>query len=107
MGEKLKLLEVKRWYFMEQRKDYGKAIDYAIKCIYLVERLEDILVMAHNYIEPCEECGGAGHLGRHTNGKLISCETCGGHEDAIGKGFALNDIRGLAKEIRQQLKEEW
>lgn len=39
----------------------------------------------------CDRCGGDGHLGRHSNGKLIACEECGGHEDALGEGFVRSD----------------
>lgn len=34
----------------------------------------------------CEECGGDGCLGRAPDGRLIACEHCGGHEDALGRG---------------------
>lgn len=67
---------------------------------WLVELIED-----YDYIERCNDCDGVGHLGRHSNGKLISCESCGGHEDALGKGFILNDVKQLAQAIRQQIEE--
>jgi hypothetical protein len=40
----------------------------------------------------CENCSGDGHLGRHlAGGKLVACEECGGHEDALGQGFVRSD----------------
>lgn len=34
----------------------------------------------------CPDCDGEGVLGRAADGRWISCETCGGHEDAAGSG---------------------
>ncbi len=34
----------------------------------------------------CPDCEGYGVLGHARDGRLISCETCGGHEDSIGTG---------------------
>ena len=36
--------------------------------------------------EMCPDCGGTGCLGIHTDGRKISCERCGGHEDSLGTG---------------------
>ena len=36
--------------------------------------------------ELCSDCNGRGHLGRAKDGRLIACESCGGHEDALGTG---------------------
>ena len=46
--------------------------------------------------ELCLDCDGDGHRGeaQGENGKLlrlIACETCGGHEDALGTGWVSND----------------
>lgn len=42
----------------------------------------------------CEDCDGAGHLGETTvdtssgpSGRKIACETCGGNEDSLGRGW--------------------
>ena len=35
----------------------------------------------------CHECGGTGEIGTASDGRLISCETCGGHEDELGTGY--------------------
>lgn len=36
----------------------------------------------------CEDCEGAGHLGEsEQSGKKIACETCGGNEDRLGRGW--------------------
>lgn len=35
----------------------------------------------------CESCGGDGTLGVAEDGRLISCEACGGHEDSLGLGY--------------------
>lgn len=42
-----------------------------------------------NKVTVCMNCGGSGDLGtgRNLTGRLISCETCGGHEDALGCGL--------------------
>ena len=34
----------------------------------------------------CENCNGTGDLGHAKDGRLIACEDCGGHEDALGSG---------------------
>lgn len=34
----------------------------------------------------CPDCGGTGDLGAAPDGRLIACETCGGHEDSLGSG---------------------
>ena len=34
----------------------------------------------------CPDCDGYGSLGHAPDGRLISCESCGGHEDSIGTG---------------------
>ena len=36
----------------------------------------------------CRNCGGDGDLGQASDGRLISCESCGGHEDALGCGYS-------------------
>jgi len=35
----------------------------------------------------CYDCEGTGELGHTNDGRLIACETCGGHEDALGTGY--------------------
>jgi len=35
----------------------------------------------------CHDCEGTGELGHTNDGRLIACETCGGHEDALGTGY--------------------
>ena len=37
----------------------------------------------------CPDCGGTGDLGTAPDGRQIACETCGGHEDSLGRGFLL------------------
>lgn len=41
--------------------------------------------------EVCVECGGSGELGKSADGRLISCESCGGHEDSLGRGVVINE----------------
>ena len=53
-----------------------------------VERLRALLIAAA--VVCCEECGGDGWVGRAQNGKQIACESCGGHEDALGLGAVLD-----------------
>jgi hypothetical protein len=35
----------------------------------------------------CPDCDGSGHLGRAADGRKYACETCGGHEDSLGRGW--------------------
>ena len=37
----------------------------------------------------CPDCGGTGDLGTAPDGRQIACETCGGHEDSLGRGCLL------------------
>lgn len=46
------------------------------------------------HVRRCPDCDGEGHLGRAPNGKYESCELCGGHEDALGRGFLYYDDPG-------------
>ena len=34
----------------------------------------------------CHDCEGTGEIGTAGDGRLIACETCGGHEDELGTG---------------------
>jgi len=48
----------------------------------------------------CQDCGGDGNLGRNKQGKLISCESCHGHEDAEGDGYRFDEnIQDLVKAL--------
>jgi len=49
----------------------------------LNERLREIMGV-------CLDCDGEGFIGTAKDGRKISCETCGGHEDALGRGYFLN-----------------
>ena len=51
----------------------------------------------------CEDCGGQGYIGYATNGKKISCEKCGGDEDALGKGV---NFKGIATAIHSAQMEK-
>ena len=35
----------------------------------------------------CHDCEGTGEIGTAGDGRLIACETCGGHEDELGTGY--------------------
>lgn len=35
----------------------------------------------------CPDCDGAGHRGEAPDGRKVSCETCGGDEDSLGRGW--------------------
>jgi hypothetical protein len=37
--------------------------------------------------QKCPDCNGEGTIGEARDGRLIACETCGGHEDAKGCGY--------------------
>ena len=63
-----------------------------------VETLEKEL--AGMYAAVCEDCGGTGSLGRAKDGRLVSCESCGGHEDSLGTGF-----KGEILKIKEQQKQ--
>ena len=63
-----------------------------------VEKLDN-LIYDEDIIEQCPNCGGIGYCG-HWQGKKISCETCGGHEDSLGRGF-IYDVDRLATAIEQ------
>lgn len=47
----------------------------------LAEAIEDAI-----QLNLCPECDGVGHLGKCADGRLQSCESCGGHEDRLGCG---------------------
>jgi len=44
------------------------------------------------WTEPCPDCDGSGSLGQAHDGREVSCETCGGHEDALGSGKVPQDF---------------
>ena len=52
----------------------------------------------------CPDCGGEGSLGRSDDGRLISCETCGGHEDALGSGRVENPLESELREAKAEDK---
>jgi len=76
-----------------------------------IERLREAVRM----IAPteCVECEGSGSLGR-AQGKehiKIACDSCGGHEDALGRGYIENQdvvyAEWLARpEVRRALEEK-
>ena len=51
-----------------------------------------LLDLCHDFDVLCENCEGAGFVGYMNNHKKISCEKCGGHEDALGKGYIFEDL---------------
>jgi len=44
------------------------------------------------WTQPCPDCDGSGSLGQAHDGREVSCETCGGHEDALGSGTVPQDF---------------
>lgn len=46
----------------------------------------------------CQDCGGSGSLGKAKDGRLISCESCGGHEDSLGSGYVSGSCEGMTSE---------
>ena len=52
---------------------------------------------------PCDDCDGRGSIGIATDGRQVSCEACGGHEDALGTGIASQDKGALIAAIAKAL----
>lgn len=46
----------------------------------------------------CPDCGGSGELGPERGGQRVACETCGGHEDAPGRGFIVPELGAQSEE---------
>ncbi len=53
----------------------------------------------------CEECEGTGSLGQAPDGRERACETCGGNEDSLGTGLAI-DVNWNDNPIRARLEGE-
>ncbi len=71
-----------------------------------VEVDEDKLLDLYNSCEVlCEVCEGCGFIGYAPSGKKISCETCGGHEDALGKGFVFDNLVQALAADKSWIKE--
>lgn len=51
----------------------------------------------------CPDCDGSGSLGKASDGRLIACEKCGGHEDSLGRGFFEEDLPD--PELMNQIQE--
>lgn len=85
-------------------RGYNRAIDdcrIAITGALLSEEgLENIM---WNIDCLCEDCGGQGYIGYAINSKKISCEKCGGDEDALGKGV---NFKGIATAIHSAQMEK-
>ena len=64
------------------RLDWLMKTPAALRFVSLEPMLSEIALA-----EECEDCGGVGHTGRARDGRLISCETCGGDEDDLGRGW--------------------
>jgi len=47
----------------------------------------------------CADCDGSGHLGTARDGRLVACEKCGGHEDALGLGWIVPDASGWRTDV--------
>jgi hypothetical protein len=49
----------------------------------------------------CPDCDGYGSIGRSSDGRLVACENCGGHEDSLGTG----SVRAFIPS--SELAEKW
>ena len=56
-------------------------------------------------VETCPNCDGETSLGKAADGRLISCERCGGDEDGLGRGWVLRDEVCAAQAKREAEKE--
>lgn len=45
----------------------------------------------------CPDCVGDGILGADWKGKLVACESCGGHEDRRGDGWISDTVDNIAE----------
>jgi len=54
---------------------------------------------------PCDDCDGRGSIGVAVDGRRISCEACGGHEDALGTGIASQDKSALIAAFQKALAD--
>jgi hypothetical protein len=65
-------------------------------------KVEEILELGYDQEILCPVCNGRGTNGSK-NGKCISCEKCGGHEDRLGYGIILEKY---AQAILDMLKKK-
>ena len=67
------------------------------------EMTTDVVLRVLRKVLPCPDCDGIGALGIGGDGRVVSCKTCGGHEDALGTGISANlddpDTKRLAEYI--------
>lgn len=63
--------------------------------------------LAAHHVEQCPDCAGAGYIGTCKDGRKISCETCGGDEDSLGRGWIesvrLSDVEQQLAAAREEL----
>jgi hypothetical protein len=104
------LKELKGWCSLETAQAWQNALVYARtpQDASTCKRGHPILMLIE---EDCEDCNGSGSLGTLSDGRKISCESCGGHEDALGSGVISHcslcaevdaaQREGMAKEIER------
>lgn len=70
------------------------------------ERIKRLVEAAKNVLTPCSACDGEGVREIAFNGKMVSCDCCGGHEDGKGMGFDFSgdDLRELRAALHEYEK---